>query len=91
MLEKEIEQRVCKYAREKGCLTYKFTSPARASVPDRMFIAPEGKVFFIEFKRPKGKLTPGQMREITRLREYRIEVYTCYDVESGKLFIDEMV
>ena len=49
-LEKDIEAKVCLYARDKGMLTYKFTSPARAAVPDRMFIY-KGRVFFIEFKR----------------------------------------
>lgn len=53
-LEKEIEKKVCDYAKASGMLVYKFTSPARRSVPDRLFI-PEGKsAFFIEFKREGG-------------------------------------
>ena len=36
MLEKDIEARVCEYARAKGVLAYKFTSPARAAVPERV-------------------------------------------------------
>ena len=64
MKEKDIESVVCNYAKTKGCLVYKFASPAHRSVPDRMFIAPHGKVFFIEFKAP-GKLpTVGQRREL---------------------------
>ena len=38
MLEKQIERKVCDYAKNKGLLAYKFTSPARAAVPDRLFI-----------------------------------------------------
>ena len=38
MLEKQIESKVCDYAKSKGVLAYKFTSPARAAVPDRLFI-----------------------------------------------------
>ena len=49
MLEKQIEAKVCDYAKERGLLVYKFTSPNRMAVPDRMFIRPDGKVFFIEF------------------------------------------
>ena len=30
-LEKSIEAAVCKYARDKGCLAFKFSSPARAA------------------------------------------------------------
>ena len=36
MLEKQIEAKVCEYAKTKGVLVYKFTSPARAAVPDRL-------------------------------------------------------
>lgn len=88
MLEKEIEKRVCDYARAKGFLAYKFTSPARASVPDRLFITPTGSVFFIEFKRPGGKLTGGQAREIERLRRQGVNVSVIYSVEDGKRMID---
>jgi hypothetical protein len=51
MLEKQIEKKVCDYAKERGMLVYKFTSPNRMAVPDRLFICPDGRVFFIEFKR----------------------------------------
>ena len=56
-LEKDIEARVCEYARSKGVLAYKFTSPSRAAVPDRLFIAPDGRVWFCEFKREGQKAT----------------------------------
>ena len=46
MLEKDIEKKVCDYAKSKNVLAYKFTSPARAAVPDRMFVTPEGTVWF---------------------------------------------
>ena len=62
MLEKQIEARVCEYARAKGMLAYKFTSPARAAVPDRLFIAPDGRMFFCEFKAEGKKPTPAQER-----------------------------
>ena len=40
MLEKQIEAKVCEYAKTKGVLVYKFTSPARAAVPDRLMTIP---------------------------------------------------
>ena len=87
-LEKDIEAKVKAYARDQGMLTYKFTSPARAAVPDDMFICTTGKVMFIEFKR-KGKVpTPAQLREHERLRGHRIAVYVVDDVEEGKKIID---
>ena len=50
MLEKQIEGRVGTYAKEQGFLVYKFTSPQRSAVPDRLYINPRGFMFFVEFK-----------------------------------------
>lgn len=91
MLEKQIEKKVCDYAKSKHCLVYKFTSPARASVPDRLFISMTGRVWFIEFKAKGKKPTPGQAREIARLQAYGVRVFVVDDVEQGKQIIDEMV
>ena len=91
MLEKEIEKKVCDYAKEQGLLVYKFTSPSRMAVPDRLFITREGVVFFIEFKRGGEKATPAQVREHERLREQKVNVFVIVDVVIGKLVIDLMV
>lgn len=91
MLEKEIEAKVCEYARNKGVLAYKFTSPARAAVPDRLFIAPDGRVWFCEFKREGQKPTSAQDREHTRLRQQKVNVFVIDNVSEGKLMIDVMV
>jgi hypothetical protein len=97
MLEKDIEFKVSQYALENGVLSYKFTSPARAAVPDRLFIVPvkglngmliPAKVYFCEFKR-EGKLpTPAQDREHNRLRNAGIKVYVIDNVEDGKAMVD---
>ncbi len=88
LLEKEIEKRVCEYAQSKGWLTYKFTSPARHAVPDRMFIAPGGRVIFVEFKREGQKPTVPQEREHARLRAQGVAVYVVDNVEAGKVMVD---
>lgn len=87
-LEKVIEQKVCDYAKSKGCLVYKFTSPSRRSVPDRMFIAPGNHVWFIEFKRKGEKPTAGQEVEIAKIRDKGGIVWVIDDVEDGKRIID---
>jgi hypothetical protein len=89
VLEKQIEAKVCDYAKTKGMMVYKFTSPARAAVPDRMFIR-NGRVFFIEFKREGQKPTPAQEREHNRLRQQAINVFVVDNVEAGKECIDTM-
>ncbi|CAB4140461.1 VRR-NUC domain containing protein [uncultured Caudovirales phage] len=88
MLEKQIEQKVCDYAKERGLLVYKFTSPARAAVPDRMFVARNGVVFFIEFKREGQKPTVPQQREHERLRGHGVTVHVVDNVAEGKMLID---
>lgn len=91
MSEKYIESEVCQHARMRGCLAYKFTSPARAAVPDRLFITPTGTVFFIEFKATGKKATPAQVREIGRLRKQGVVVLVIDNVEDGKATVDMMV
>lgn len=62
-LEKDIEDKVCKWAAAKGfiCLKIKFVE---TGWPDRLFISPQGHTIFIEFKR-RGERP-------TKLQEYRI-------------------
>lgn len=91
MLEKQIESKVCEYAKTKNVLVYKFTSPARAAVPDRLFIAPDGRVWFCEFKREGQKPTPAQEREHNRLRQNKVSVFVVDNVEDGKAMVDMMV
>jgi hypothetical protein len=88
--EKKIEDKVVAYAKTKGFLVYKFTSPNRVSVPDRLFVIPGGKVFFIEFKAPGKKAAPKQAREHELLRNQGSIVYLVDDVYYGKLVIDRM-
>lgn len=91
MLEKDIEKRVCDYAKTKNILVYKFASPARAAVPDRMFIRPDGYVWFCEFKRTGQKPTDAQEREHHRLRQHKINVFVIDCVEDGICMVDIMI
>ena len=88
MLEKQIEASVCDYAKTKNVLVYKFTSPARMAVPDRMFVRPDGKIFFIEFKRKGAKPTPAQEREHERLRNHGVQVFVVDGVLEGMWVIE---
>lgn len=91
MLEKKIEVAVKDYARSLGCLAYKFTSPGHVFVPDGLFIAPNGLMWFCEFKREGAKPTPGQLREHERLREHCVTVFVVDSVAVGKRMVDSMV
>jgi len=91
MLEKQIETVVCDYAKTKNVLAYKFTSPARAAVPDRLFINSIGVVWFCEFKRQGSKPTAAQDREHHRLHGHKVSVFVIDNVDDGKAMVDYMV
>ncbi len=90
MLERDIEKAVCRYAQTKGMLQYKFSSPARAGVPDRLFITHRGVVWFAEFKRQGERATPRQEREHDRMRKQGVTVVVVDNVDSGKMIVDLM-
>jgi len=87
MLEKQIEKNVCKHAKKHGMAHYKFNSPARAAVPDRMLIH-NGAVFFIEFKAPGKRPTEPQKREHARLRSHGATVFVVDNINTGCQIID---
>lgn len=89
--EKAIERAACLYAKSKGMLALKFTSPGRRGVPDRLMITDNGHFFFIEFKTPTGKLSPLQMNEHRILRQHGVDVITVCSVDQGKDVIDGYV
>lgn len=89
-LEKDIEAAVVKYAKSLQMLVYKFTSPSRRSVPDRMFITKDGVVFFIEFKRKGQKPTASQEVESEKIRAQGVQVNVVDNIESGKRIIQRM-
>lgn len=91
MLEKDIENCICEYAKKRHVLPYKFTSPNRAAVPDRMFIAPGGRIWFCEFKQSGKKPTPQQEREHIRLRKQGAIVFVVDNIESGRIMVDMMI
>lgn len=91
MLEKDIEARVCQYARTFGVLTRKFTSPSHRSVPDRLFLFPGGLTVFIEFKQKGKKLTKPQHNECRKLIDLGHKVYLVDNVDGGKQLVDKIM
>jgi hypothetical protein len=73
MLEKQIEQRVIKWAIERGALCLKLNLTGNTGWPDRLFCH-EGRVCFIEFKRPGGKLERNQPERVLELRKRKFKV-----------------
>ena len=84
MSESNLEKRCVAFAKEQGWLSYKFTSPQIAGVPDRLFVK-AGQVLFVEFKVLKsGRLTKLQEVAIARLREEQMRVAVVDDFQVFK-------
>lgn len=70
------------WAEANGWVARKVQYPNRAGCPDRFFFK-AGRLVMIEFKRPKGKLSDGQVREHKRLHEVGWPVYVCYSAAEA--------
>lgn len=53
-LEREIEEKLVKAVKRHGGLCLKWVCPGWAGVPDRIILMPQGRVIFVETKRPRG-------------------------------------
>lgn len=66
--ESIVEKHLVAEVKKAGGVAYKFVSPGRRSVPDRIVLLPGGRVVFVECKAPGEKPRPEQLREHERLR-----------------------
>ena len=57
MTEKEVEQHLCKRVKALGGYAYKFRSVTQVGVADRIVCLPGGQTWFVEVKRPNGRLS----------------------------------
>ncbi|MDE1483946.1 VRR-NUC domain-containing protein [Xenorhabdus bovienii] len=81
--ESVIENHLVKEIKKAGGIAYKFVSPGRRSVPDRICVLPGGRVVFVECKAPGEKPRPDQLREHERLRALGCEVVVLDNKNVG--------
>jgi len=74
MFEKDVERLLVKHIQQLGGMAYKFTSPGRRAVPDRVCLLPDGRIFFVELKAPGKKPTKLQLLEHKKIRAMGFEV-----------------
>ncbi|WP_208455952.1 VRR-NUC domain-containing protein [Burkholderia vietnamiensis] len=89
MLEKAVETYLVDRVRAAGGDAYKFTSPQRRSVPDRIVVFPPARIYFVELKRPGNKPTKPQLREHERLRALGCDVRVIDSREAVDTFVRE--
>lgn len=84
--ERDVERYLIKECEKRGWLCWKFVSPGRRGVPDRIVIRP-GAVAFAEVKRKGGRVSPLQIRRIDELTQRGVAAR----VVKTKGEIDEMI
>ena len=72
--EHKVDLHLGKQLKDLGCLYYKWVSPGRAGVPDRIIITPKGRVIFAELKTDLGRLSPAQRYQIKMLSGCGVDV-----------------
>lgn len=87
-LESTIERAAVRYARERGAMMPKFSDPGRIGAPDRVVLGTGGRMVFIEFKRPGGKVSDHQLRYHAALVARGFAVHVVSDLTTAKRLID---
>lgn len=87
--EGTIENYLIKKATENNCLCYKFVSPGKRGVPDRIVIG-KGKTIFVELKSETGSLRKQQEYRIQQMIEHGADVRVLNTKEKIDKFFEEL-
>ena len=90
MLESKIEMWLNEQIRKLGGRSYKFVSPGNPGVPDRIYLLPNGRIYFVELKRIIGKLSNVQLWQREQFMKMGVEIRVIYGMEQAKEFIEEL-
>jgi hypothetical protein len=88
MREREVETHLVKRVKERGGIPYKFVSPGRKGVPDRLCAMPFGLTLFVELKAPGEEPRPDQAREHQRLRDLGCRVLVIDSKQQVDFYFD---
>lgn len=89
MLEKTLESMGVAYARDLGWVVFKMSSPGSRGAHDRIHHK-NGLTFYIEYKAPRKKATPLQLRFARDVSSAGVPSKCCDSLVSAKEFIDAM-
>lgn len=90
MRESDIERELVRAVQAAGGIAYKFTSPSRRSVPDRIVLLPGCPAQFVELKAPGAKPTRAQKREHARIAAAGGTVWVIDGFEGVAHFLEWM-
>jgi hypothetical protein len=87
ILEKDIERILVKEIKSLGGICLKYFNPNSTGWPDRLVILPGGDIFFVELKRPGGKISSKQEVRLKTLQELGVNVAVIWSIDDVKEFI----
>lgn len=90
VLESKIEAWLNDQIKNMGGKSYKFVSPGNPGVPDRIYLLPDGRVYFVELKRIIGKLSNVQVWQRDQFKQMGADIRVIYGMEQAKEFIKEL-
>ena len=85
MLEREIERYLVKRVEALGGKAYKFVSPGRAGVADRIVCLANGETWFVEVKTASGRLSALQKvfaEDMIRMNQRYIVVWSKEQIDE---------
>lgn len=90
MLEKDIEEWLNKQIEKIGGLAFKFVSPGNPGVPDRIYILPDGLVWFVELKQQTGRVAGIQKWQRERLVRMGCNYRLVKGLDDAKTFVKQL-
>lgn len=90
MLEKDAEKFLKIEIEKRGGKCWKWVSPGRDGVPDRIVLLPGGRIYFVEMKTEVGKLALMQRYVIQRITQLGFDVRVLYGKTDVKAFLQEI-
>lgn len=89
-MESKIEEWINGQIKNMGGRSYKFVSPGNPGVPDRIYLLPDGRIYFVELKRIIGKLSNVQVWQRDQFKAMGVDIRTIYGMDQAKEFIKEL-
>jgi hypothetical protein len=86
LTESDIENLTIAWATGQGWLCPKLQWVNQTGWPDRAFLK-NGKVIFIEFKKPGGRISKKQHHWIGRIRDQGVPAIVCDSVIEAQAFL----
>ena len=88
--EGRVESHLTKECKKYNILCYKFQSPSNSGVPDRVLVG-NGKVFFVELKRPGEEPRKLQQQVIKKLQKAGATVYVADNNDEVDAIVKELL